>query len=283
MPMLRVSTMPIIASFRKALVAVDRLYPTRSAMLVNTTGPPLGYNLASAAITSRSLYDGLPSISFITFIVITHLLSLLLDYLITGLAHGHAHTVAPARWGGTSETASMYALTNTAATCGTIALPAPRRRATRPGIPSTKGSRPGLMRLSLPSAHRSQTASPQQPFTAPAVPDPAASVSACSPPASPLERPSFRPRRPNHSESATHHSRCLMCGAPTPAAGRSAAPTAYPIDSRSDRTPASHRRPSALATCSPKTTGGLHWSMSHRHAHHRARGSSSPPLAPAWE
>src|SRR5690606_11005900 len=78
MPMLRVSTMPIIASFRKALVAVDRLYPTRSAMLVNTTGPPFGYNLASAAITSRSLYDRLLSISFITFIVKTHLLSLLL-------------------------------------------------------------------------------------------------------------------------------------------------------------------------------------------------------------
>src|SRR5690606_21866497 len=81
MPMLRVSTTPIIASFRKAMVAVDRLYPTRSAMLVNTTGPPLGYNLASVAMTSRSLYDRLLSISFITFIVKTPLLSLLLDYL----------------------------------------------------------------------------------------------------------------------------------------------------------------------------------------------------------
>src|SRR5690606_4092462 len=119
MPMLRVSTMPIIASFRKALVAVDRLYPTRSTMLVNTTGPPLGYNLASVVITSRSLYDRLLSISFITFIIKAHLLSLLLDCLITGLAHGHAHTVPPARWGGTSETASMYALTNTAARLGT--------------------------------------------------------------------------------------------------------------------------------------------------------------------
>src|SRR5690606_16859033 len=78
MPMLRVSTMPIIASFRKALVAVDRLYPTRSTMLVNTTGPPLGYNLASVVITSRSLYDRLLSISFITFIIKAHLLSLLL-------------------------------------------------------------------------------------------------------------------------------------------------------------------------------------------------------------
>src|SRR5690606_27144547 len=76
-----VSTIPIIASFRKALVAVDRLYPTRSTMLVNTTGPPLGYNLASVAITSRSLYDRLLSISLITFIVKAHLLSLLLDYL----------------------------------------------------------------------------------------------------------------------------------------------------------------------------------------------------------
>src|SRR5690606_37743401 len=81
MPMLRVSTTPIIASFRKAMVAVDRLYPTRSAMLVNTTGPPLGYNLASVAMTSRSLYDRLLSISFITFIVKAPLLSLLLDYL----------------------------------------------------------------------------------------------------------------------------------------------------------------------------------------------------------
>src|SRR5690606_4730345 len=193
MPMLRVSTMPIIANFRKAMVAVDRLYPTRSAMLVNTPGPPLGYNLASAATIARSLYDRFLSISIITFIVKAPLLSLLLDYLITGLAHGHAHDVAPARWGGTSETASMYALTNAAATCGTIALPAPRRRATRPGIPSTKGSRPGLMRLSFPSAQGIQTASSQKPSTPPAVPDPAASVSACSPPASPLERPSFRP------------------------------------------------------------------------------------------
>src|SRR5690606_7205474 len=73
MPMLRVSTMPIIASFLKALVAVDRLYPTRSTMLVNTTGPPLGYNLASVVITSRSLYDKLLSINFITFIVKAHL------------------------------------------------------------------------------------------------------------------------------------------------------------------------------------------------------------------
>src|SRR5690606_32729447 len=81
MPMLRVSTMPIIANFRKAMVAVDRLYPTRSAMLVNTTGPPLGYNLASAATISRSLYDRFLSIRFITFIVKTPLLSLLLDYL----------------------------------------------------------------------------------------------------------------------------------------------------------------------------------------------------------
>src|SRR5690606_40433943 len=102
MPMLRVSTMPIIASFRKALVAVDRLHPTRSTMLVNTTGPPLGYNLASVVITSRSLYDRLLSISFITFIVKAHLLSLLLDYI----AHGHAHDADPARWGGTSEKSS---------------------------------------------------------------------------------------------------------------------------------------------------------------------------------
>src|SRR5690606_22359370 len=80
MPMLRVSTTPIIANFRKAMVAVDRLYPTRSAMLVNTTGPPLGYNLASVAMTSRSLYDRLLSISFITSIVNTTLLSMLLDY-----------------------------------------------------------------------------------------------------------------------------------------------------------------------------------------------------------
>src|SRR5690606_34331913 len=81
MPMLRVSTTPIIANFRKAMVAVDRLYPTRSAMLLNTTGPPLGYNLASTATTSRSLYDRFLSISFITFIVKAPLLSLLLDYL----------------------------------------------------------------------------------------------------------------------------------------------------------------------------------------------------------
>src|SRR5690606_25715084 len=78
---------------------------------------------------------------------------------ISGLAHGHAHTAAPALWGGTSETASMYALTNTAATCGTIALPAPRRRATRPGSPSTRGSRPGLMRRVFPSAQGTQTES----------------------------------------------------------------------------------------------------------------------------
>src|SRR5690606_20072816 len=77
MPMLRVSTTPIIASFRKARVAVDRLYPTRSAMLLNTTGPPLGYNLASAATTSRSLYDRFLSIRFITFIAKAPLLSLL--------------------------------------------------------------------------------------------------------------------------------------------------------------------------------------------------------------
>src|SRR5690606_31305810 len=183
---------------RKAMVAVDRLYPTWSAMLVNTTGPPLGYNLASAATISRSLYDRFLSISCITFIVKAHLLSMLLDCLITGLAHGHAHDVTPARWGGTSETASMYALTNTAATCGTIALPAPRRRATRPGIPSTRGSRPGLMRLAFPSAQGIQTASSQNP-SAPAGLDPAASVSAYSPPASPLERPSSRPRRPSRS------------------------------------------------------------------------------------
>src|SRR5690606_34803247 len=79
--MLRVSTMPIIASFRKALVAVDGLYPTRSTMLVNTTGPPLGCNLASVAITSGSLYARLLAVSFIAFVVTARLLSRLLDDL----------------------------------------------------------------------------------------------------------------------------------------------------------------------------------------------------------
>src|SRR5690606_20539385 len=93
----RVSTTPIIANFRKAMVAVDRLYPTRSAMLLNTTGPPLGYNLASTATTSRSLYDRFLSISFITFIVKAPLLSLLLDYLRAGAAQAKLPPCTPSR------------------------------------------------------------------------------------------------------------------------------------------------------------------------------------------
>src|SRR5690606_17172483 len=77
MPMLRVSTTPIIASFRKAMVAVDRLYPTRSAMLLNTTGPPLGYNLAIALTTSPSQYYRFLSIRINTSTIQAPILSLL--------------------------------------------------------------------------------------------------------------------------------------------------------------------------------------------------------------
>src|SRR5215468_6866724 len=54
--------------------------------------------------------------------------------------------------------------------------------------------------------------------------------------------------RPTGLVSATNQSRCLMCGAPTPAAHRSAAPTAYPSASKSARTAESHALPSPLAT-----------------------------------
>jgi len=83
------------------------------------------------------------------------------------------------------------------------------------------------------------------------------------------------------SLSAHQNNRCLMCGAPTPAAHRSAAPNLYPIASRSVRTPASHTRPSFDATCSPKMIGGRHLAMSHRKAGQRWRSSATPPPFPA--
>src|ERR1044071_2944640 len=80
--------------------------------------------------------------------------------------------------------------------------------------------------------------------------------------------------------SATQYSRCLMCGAATPAAHRSAAPTAYPNASRSVRTPARHNRPSDEATCSPKTVAGRHSSMSRKNSGHRCLSSASPSRLP---
>jgi hypothetical protein len=82
-------------------------------------------------------------------------------------------------------------------------------------------------------------------------------------------------------EFATQYSRCLMCGAPTLAAHRSAAPTAYPIASRSRRTPESHSRPSFDVTCSPNTIEGRHWATSHRKAGHKCRSSVTPAPFPA--
>ena len=61
--------------------------------------------------------------------------------------------------------------------------------------------------------------------------------------------------------SPTHHSRCLICGAPTPAAQRSTDPLAYPVASKSACTRSSQARPSLDATCSPRTTSGRHWLM----------------------
>ena len=55
---------------------------------------------------------------------------------------------------------------------------------------------------------------------------------------------------------------CYPLRGPTLAAGRSAAPQAYPTRSRSARTPASHSRPRLLATCSPKSVAGRRSAMS---------------------
>ena len=90
-----------------------------------------------------------------------------------------------------------------------------------------------------------------------------------------------RPSNLGFCTSATQNNRCRMCGAPTPAAHRSAAPTAYPSPSRSLRTPASHARPSLLATCSPKTIAGRHSAISPRKAGHKCRASRTPPALPA--
>src|SRR5690606_5566867 len=77
----------------------------------------------------------------------------------TGLARGFRASRQPVKL-----TTSINALMKTAATCGTIALPAPRRRATRPGSPSTRGSRPGLIRRVFPSAQGIQMALCHGPF-----------------------------------------------------------------------------------------------------------------------
>ena len=186
----------------------------------------------------------------------------------------------------------MYAVIKTAPTCGTIALPAPRRMPTRLDIPEARGKMPGSIRLVFPSAQEMWSAPHARPCCSAVRPlicrhDPCSSSnlgtdgrgSLASPTQLSVQllpgrcrRSGFGPapasaaRSPGHLcasvASATHQSRCLMCGALTPAAHRSAAPTAYPRSSRSARTPVSHSRPSLLATCSPKQTGGRHSAMS---------------------
>jgi hypothetical protein len=57
---------------------------------------------------------------------------------------------------------SITAWMNAAPTCGTMLLPAPRSRPTRPGILEAKGRMPGLAGLSFPSVQGSQMTSDQK-------------------------------------------------------------------------------------------------------------------------
>ena len=57
---------------------------------------------------------------------------------------------------------SMKAPMNSAATWGTIALPAPRNKPTLPDTPSTKGKMLGSIRLAFPSRHGCQMAEDQK-------------------------------------------------------------------------------------------------------------------------
>jgi len=237
----------------------------------------------------------------------------------------------------------MNARRNAAASCGQIALPAPRRRPTRPGSLGARGKSAGSRgtRRFLPSRQRTiresdqkdiafpraaaasvpagspawrrcSPASPSPPGPAPArrsatrssacpigsSPRPPARTASASPPVGLLGPDSAGPHRtfpddatlpfdPLPSDSATQNNRCRLCGAPTPAAGRSAAPTAYPAPSRSARTRDSHSSPRRLATCSPATTGGRHSATRRKKAGHRCRSSLSarrlPALLNGWQ
>lgn len=91
-------------------------------------------------------------------------------------------------------------------------------------------------------------------------------------------RPSLRR---STAEWAIQKSLCLICGEAEPAAHKSAPDETYPIVSRSVRTPASHLRPSLLATCSPNTVAGPARLMRRRNAGHRWRESALPICFPA--
>ena len=134
-----------------------------------------------------------------------------------------------------------------------VALPSPQAR---PSAPRPCASRPGS------SARPPSCSAWAMPPVAP--PEAACPTAcACSRPGSFLPSPSLpSPSNPSRWLSATQNNRCRMCGAPTLAAHRSAAPQAYPKSSKSARTPANHSRPAALVTCSPKTVAGRHLAMS---------------------
>ena len=225
---------------------------------------------------------------------------------------------------------------NSAATAGTIALPAPRNKPTPPGSLAAKGKSEGSagILLCLPSWQGQRVVSPFQcpspersevrclfssvkdlhcfwnlglsgsPIRrkalfriGPYIPDAETPFPAWRSPspllwATPLTsliaeaptRPVRAPRRLCDSElwpRAIHHSRWLMCGAPTPAAHRSAAPTTYPIASRSRHTPESQSLPAGDATCSPNVIAGFRCEISHLKAGHRCRSSSVPLPFPA--
>lgn len=156
---------------------------------------------------------------------------------------------------------------------GSLHAPQP---SSSPGLGRSRAGCWGCMRSdspNRPSTPSASTGSHNSPRSASSSPQP------CAPP------PLWTPRLPHRtdSDSATHHNLCLMCGAPAPAAHKSAAPTPYPIASRSARTPASHSRPSFDVTCSPNTTGGAHSPMSRWNSGHRCRSSLVPPRLPAQE
>lgn len=158
----------------------------------------------------------------------------------------------------------MKAAMNSAATWGTIAFLAPPQTSIEPrDSPSSKAR-------SSDSAH-CQGRSHGTCWT----PHPI-------PPVSRLRDPSPFFHTPR-LELATHQSLCRMCGAPTPAAHRSAPALEYSIASRSANTPASQFLPALLATCSPKTVGGWHWRMSSAKTGQRCRSSSVPSPFPATE
>lgn len=193
---------------------------------------------------------------------------------------------------------------NFAAICGTIELPEPRMSATRAGILGATGGMPGSRRRACPSFPSTTTLFDQgarslAPF--PPMHHPcgrgswgwASRSDVFSPRPEALEKSSDLHSRPSPRSnecsplcrwrwaSATQNNRCLIWGAPAPAAHRSDAVTAYPSVAISTRTRAIHSRPSLLATCSPKTVAGLQRAISFRPVGNRWRESSVPIWSPA--